>query len=50
MIGGGQLTNAQTDAVDAPVELAVPLDLLLLGSALGLRRRITPNWAWARLA
>jgi hypothetical protein len=39
------MTKAQTDAVDAPVELAVALDLLLLGLALGLRRPLTPNWA-----
>ncbi|MFE7797623.1 PHA/PHB synthase family protein [Nocardia sp. NPDC057440] len=31
-------------------ELAAPLDLLLLGPALGLRRRMTPNTSWAHLA
>ncbi|MEV2219970.1 alpha/beta fold hydrolase [Nocardia vinacea] len=31
-------------------ELAAPLDLLLLGPALGLRRRMTPNISWAHMA
>jgi hypothetical protein len=42
------MTNSHPDAVDAPAELAVGRDLLLLGPALGLRHRLTPNWAWAR--
>jgi hypothetical protein len=39
------MANAQTDVVDAPAELAVSLDLLLLGQALGLQRRIMPKQA-----
>ncbi|MEU0505711.1 alpha/beta fold hydrolase [Nocardia sp. NPDC005998] len=31
-------------------ELAAPLDLLLLGPAFGLRRRMTPNTSWAHMA